>query len=80
MEDQENFEISTRGLKAHCSASELPVQSGTPYQIRTDTDLILSQTPLPIGLREQKWLLVLESNQPDEQINSLLAHLAPNQE
>lgn len=25
MVDRENFEISTRGLKAHCSASELPV-------------------------------------------------------
>ena len=53
MEDQENFEISTRGLKAHCSASELPVQSGTPYQIRTDTEEILSLLPLPVGLREQ---------------------------
>ena len=52
MEDRESFEISTRGLKARCSASELPIQSGTPYQTRTDTDLILSQTPLPIGLRE----------------------------
>lgn len=80
MEDRENFEISTHGLKARCSASELPIQSGTPYQTRTDTESILSALPLPIGLREQKWLLVLESNQPDEQINSLLAHLAPNQE
>lgn len=26
MEDRENFEISTRGLKARCSASELPIQ------------------------------------------------------
>ena len=80
MEDRESFEISTRGLKARCSASELPIQSGTPYQIRTDTEEILSLLPLPVGLREQKWLLVLESNQPDKQINSLLAHLAPNQE
>ena len=25
LEDRENFEIATRGLKARCSASELPV-------------------------------------------------------
>ena len=54
MEDRENFEISTRGLKARCSASELPIQSGTPYQIRTDTEEILSLLPLPVGLREQR--------------------------
>ena len=63
MEDRENFEISTRGLKARRSASELPVHDrhgiGGPCEDRTHRSRIKSPagTPVrygPISVRRQE--------------------------